>query len=106
MRKPQLSVKIEHYLRFENKANENKVLSWCEALRCMQKQIRIMKKLFSILSNLQTHYHVKVDFRKLDQHTGGKWLIHGTKHRKDNRLQSLRYIIVAKMVQSQNINRR
>ena len=22
------------------------------------------------------------------QHTGGKWLIHGTKHRKDNQLQS------------------
>ena len=26
---------------------------------------------------------------KVDQHTGGKWLIHGTKHRKDNQLQSL-----------------
>ena len=25
----------------------------------------------------------------MDQHTGGKWLIHGTKHRKDNQLQSL-----------------
>ena len=25
---------------------------------------------------------------KVDQHTGGKWLIHGTKHRKDNQLQS------------------
>ena len=23
---------------------------------------------------------------KVDQHTGGKWLIHGTKHRKDNQL--------------------
>ena len=37
-----------------------------------------MKKLFPIMSNLQTHYHFKLDF----QHTGGKWLIHGTKHRK------------------------
>ena len=26
---------------------------------------------------------------KVDQYTGGKWLIHGTKHRKDNQLQSL-----------------
>ena len=26
---------------------------------------------------------------KVDQHTGGKWLIHGTKHRKDNQLQSI-----------------
>ena len=25
----------------------------------------------------------------MDQHTGGKWLIHGTKRRKDNKLQSL-----------------
>ena len=25
----------------------------------------------------------------MDQHTGGKWLIHGTKRRKDNQLQSL-----------------
>ena len=25
----------------------------------------------------------------MDQHTGGKWLIHGTKRRNDNQLQSL-----------------
>ena len=28
-------------------------------------------------------------FQKVDQHTGGKWSIHGTKRRKDNQLQSL-----------------
>ena len=39
--------------------------------------------------NLQTHYHFKLDFQKVDQHTGGKWLIHGTKHHKDNLSQSL-----------------
>ena len=38
--------------------------------------------------SLQTHYHLKLDFQKMDQHTGGKWLIHGTKDRKDNQLQS------------------
>ena len=48
-----------------------------------------MKKLFSVMSNLQTHYHLKLDFQKVDLHTGGKWLIHGTKHHKDNPLQSL-----------------
>ena len=42
-----------------------------------------MKKLFSIMSNLQTHYHFKLDLRKVDQHTGRKWLIHGPKHYKD-----------------------
>ena len=34
-----------------------------------------MKKLFSIMSYLQTHYHFKLYFQKVDQHTGGKWLI-------------------------------
>ena len=28
-------------------------------------------------------------FPKYDQQTGGKWLNHGTKHRKDNQLQSV-----------------
>ena len=39
--------------------------------------------------NLQTYYHFELDFQKVDRHTGGKWLIHGTKRRKDNQLQSL-----------------
>ena len=38
------------------------------------------------MSNLQTYYHFKLNFQKVDQHTGGKWLIHGTKRRKDNQL--------------------
>ena len=41
------------------------------------------------MSNLPTHYHFKLDFQKMDQHTVGKWLIHSTKHRKDSQLQSL-----------------
>ena len=40
------------------------------------------------MSNLQTYYHLKLDFQKVDQHTGGKWLIHDTKRRRDNQLQS------------------
>ena len=47
------------------------------------------KKLFSFVSNLQTYYHFLLDFQKVDQHTGGKWLIRGTKRRKDTQLQSL-----------------
>ena len=46
------------------------------------------KKLFPLTSNLQTYYF-KLNFQKVDQHTGGKWLTHGTKRRKDNQLQSL-----------------
>ena len=41
------------------------------------------------MSNSQTYYHLKPDFQNVDQHTGGNWLIHGTKRRKDNQLQSL-----------------
>ena len=40
------------------------------------------------MSNLQTHYHFKLDFQKVDEHTEGKWLIHGTKQCEDNQLQS------------------
>ena len=48
-----------------------------------------MKKLFSVMSNLQIHYHFKLDFQKVDKHAGGKWLLHGTRHGKDNQLKSL-----------------
>ena len=41
------------------------------------------------MSNLQTYYHLKLDFQKVDQHTRGEWLIHGTKRRNNNRLQSM-----------------
>ena len=41
------------------------------------------------MSNLRPNCYLKVDFQKVDQHAGGKWLIHDTKRRKDNQLQSL-----------------
>ena len=40
------------------------------------------------MSNLQTHYHLKLNFQKVDQ-IQEAWLIHETKHRKGNQLQSL-----------------
>ena len=33
--------------------------------------------------------HFKIDFQQVDPNTGGKWLIHGTKHHKDIQLQNL-----------------
>ena len=41
------------------------------------------------MSNVKTYYDFKLDFQNVDQHTGGKWLIHDTKRRKDNQLQNL-----------------
>ena len=40
------------------------------------------------MSNLETHYHFKLYFQKVGQHTGNKWVIHGTKHRHEYQLQS------------------
>ena len=48
-----------------------------------------MKKLFFIMPHLPTHNLFKLDFPQVDQHTGGQWLIHGTKRRKDNQLYPL-----------------
>ena len=44
----------------------------------------------SIMSTLQPNCCLKVDIQKVDQHTGGKWLIHDTKRHKDNQLQNLK----------------
>ena len=35
---------------------------------------------------IQPNWCLKTDFQKVDQHAGGKWLIHDTKRRKDNQL--------------------
>ena len=71
-------------MRHENNVNENKVVSYCKTyIRC--ETIKNNKKLFSVMSNVKT-YHFKIDFQKPDQHTGGQWLIHGTKRRKENQL--------------------
>ena len=51
--------------------------------------VKQYKKLLTIVSNLQIYRQFKLDFQKVDQHAGGKWLIHGTKRRKDNQPQSL-----------------
>ena len=44
------------------------------------------------MPNLQTYYHFQIYFQKVDQHTGGKRLIHDTKRRKDNQLQSMKLL--------------
>ena len=43
--------------------NENKVLSFCEALRYMLK----IKKVFFGFFCLQNYHHFKLDFHKVDQ---------------------------------------
>ena len=49
-----------------------------------------MKKLlFSIVSNLQTHYHIKLDLKKSGRTYRRQVVNHGTRLRKDNQLQSM-----------------
>ena len=77
--------KIKHYQRHENKVNENKVLYW----KALRYETIKKNKVVSLMLNLQAYYHFKLDLQKVDQYTGGKWLIHGTKRHKDNQLQRL-----------------
>ena len=50
------------------------------------------------MSNLQPNCCLKFDFQLVDQHAGGKWLIHDTKRRKDN--QYFHYQIIHTHVNS------
>ena len=52
--------------------------------------VKTQKNKISIMSNLQPNCCLNFDFQKVDQHAGGKWLIHDSKRRKDNQLQSLK----------------
>ena len=42
------------------------------------------KDILSSMSNPQPNWCLNIDFQKVDQHSGGQWLIHDTKRRKDN----------------------
>ena len=48
------------------------------------------KKDIQYVKPIQPNCCLKFDFQKVDQHAAGKWLIHDTKRRKDNQLQSLK----------------
>ena len=57
---------------------------------CICQDTKNSEYILSIMSNLQPNCCLKVDFQKVDRHAGGKWLIHVTKRRKDNQLESLK----------------
>ena len=64
---------------------------WCiKTYTTAYVKIQKNEDILSIMSKLQLKCCLKVDFPKVDQHAGGKWLIHDTKRRKDNQLQSLK----------------
>ena len=57
---------------------------------CICQKKKKNEDILSIMSNLQPNCCLKIDFQNVDQHAGGKWLIHDTERRKDNQLQSLK----------------
>ena len=80
--------KIRHYLKDEHKVNENKILSFCKDI-CKNVITKNEKVAIHYVKLAYTHpYHLKLDFQIIYPHTGGKRLIHGTKHCKDNQLES------------------
>ena len=55
------------------------------------------KKLFSLMSNLQTYYHFKLDFPKVDQHTyDNVLLLNEGDTVRDSVLQTLRVRVLLK----------
>ena len=52
-------------------------------LICFNKKI---PKTFSPVPNIQTTCGLQIGFQKVDNHVGGKWLIHRTKSRTENQL--------------------
>ena len=73
----------------KNKVNENKVL-YCQAKRYQTiKNKTKPNKCFLLCQTYRPTIILNYISKKVAQHTGGKWLIYGTKRRKDNQLQSL-----------------
>ena len=53
-------------------------------------KIQNNEHVLSSMSNLPPNWCLKIDFQKVDQHAGGKWLIHDTNRRNDYQLKSLK----------------
>ena len=80
--------KNKEYLRSKDKAKND--MMYQDIYNCICQNTKKNENILSSMSNLQPNWCLKIDFQKVDQHAGGKWLIHDTKRRKDNQLQSLK----------------
>ena len=68
-------------------------MGWCIKIYIIA-YVKIQKNedILSSMSNSQPNWCLNIDFQKVDQLAGGKWLIHDTKRRKDNQLQSVKLL--------------
>ena len=91
----QLQSWMKQYLRHGNKVKENEVSSYCETLRYMPIYVKHNKKQWKSWSPLcQTYKPIIISNLILKKWTyihrpWGNWLIHSTKHHKDNQSLSL-----------------
>ena len=79
----------QHYLRCKDKAKQSYDILRHIQLH-MSKYQQNNEDLQSIMSNVQPNCCLKVDFQKVDEYEGSKWLIHDIKDHKNNQLQSLK----------------
>ena len=79
--------KNKEYLRSKDKSKK-----WYDVSRHIIAYVKIQKNedTLSIISNLEPNCCKIIDFQKVDQHAGGKWLIHDAKRHNYNQLQSLK----------------
>ena len=80
-------LKNKDYLRSKDKTKND--MMYQDIYNCICQNTK-NEDILSSMSNLQPNWCFRIDFQKVDQHAGGKWLIHDTKRRKDNQLQSLK----------------
>ena len=87
---PIKSIKTTSMEAVNTGALDNRKMVWCIKTYTIA-YVKIQKFFEDILSIMsKPNCCLKVDFQKVDQHAGGKWLIYDTKHSKDNQLQCLK----------------
>ena len=79
--------KTKEYIRSKDKAKNDMMYQDIYKCICQNKK---SEDILSSMSSLQPNWCLKIDFQKVDQHAGGKWLIHDTKRRKNNQMKSLK----------------
>ena len=65
-------------------------LMYQDIYNCICQNTKKWRYTIHYVKPIQPNCCLKIDFQKVDQHAGGKWLIHDTKRSKDNQLQSLK----------------
>ena len=80
--------KNKEYLRSKDKDKDDMIYQDIYIIAYVKIQKKLKYTIHYVKPTPQLVF--KIDFQKVVQHAGGKWLIHDTKRCKDNQLQSLK----------------